>query len=85
MNLEGRAPLEFATRAACADAIGILADHLQKLNQARQKAKQAPWKRSPAQSEADIQQGSQGVMPWKKGGPPLKEPKPSGTPVSAEP
>jgi hypothetical protein len=84
MDMEGRAPLETATRAGCADAIGILADHLQKLNQARQKAKQAPWKQSPAAREADIKQGSQGVMPWKKGGPATFEPAPSGTPASKE-
>jgi ankyrin repeat protein len=51
LDMEGRAPLEIATRAGCADAIGILADHLQKLNQARQKAKQAPWKQPPAASQ----------------------------------
>lgn len=82
MDNDGRAPLETATRAGCADAIGILADHLQKLNQARQKAKQAPWEQSPAAREADIKQGSQGVMPWEKGGPARLEPAPEGAPAS---
>lgn len=80
MDKEGRAPLEVATRAGCADAIGILADHLQKLNQARQKAKRAPWKQSPAARQNNTNKDSQGVLPWKKGGPPLKEPTPAGVP-----
>jgi ankyrin repeat protein len=83
MDMEGRAPLEFATRAGCSDAIGILADHLERLQKARQKARQAPWKMSPEQREMEMEQGGQGVMPWNKGGPPRKESVPSGTPANA--
>lgn len=83
MDLEGRAPLEFATRAGCSDAIGILADHLQKLQKARQKASQAPWRQSPAERENNMRQGGQGVMPWDKGGPLRTEPVPEGTPANA--
>ncbi len=80
MNLEGRAPLEFATREGCAEAIGILADHLQTLQKQRQKATEAPWRRTPGAGENNMRRG---VLPWEKGGPATLEPAPVGTPANA--
>ncbi len=82
---QGLTPLDLASRANCAEAIGVLADHLQKLNKARRQAVQPPWHQPPAAQSPPAGETRQPALPWDQGGPERREPPAPGTPENAVP